>query len=145
MRFRNRIAFIFLSLIVAMVLLYGFLIRPMINDIRYHSEMSFLNSGTREELERYYCEQNCYPAALIEIRNGLLKHSYASITPAKEKDLEEMLNKFSYFTDRASYEISWEVVDRNTKYFTKEKGLRGKLILSELYINGLLSSRHEYK
>ncbi|MHC4158650.1 MAG: hypothetical protein ACYSSO_06185 [Planctomycetota bacterium] len=140
------LAIVVLLILIGIFFLIVFVIpkfKSTTEQIRYHSDMSLLNSVIREQMKDYYDINGKYPQDLKELESDIIRSIYTSKAPENPKELK-MLEEFVYVTDGIKYEISWDAAQGDKIYTHKEYAKNGKLYLSEMYLNGQLHSKTEF-
>lgn len=113
-------------------------------DYLFHSDMSSVNALIRDKLKHYFEQESRYPDSLKELTESIIKNSYSERdAPDNSKELELLLN-FDYFSDGMTYSITWSASHHGIDHTHKEYGNDGDLVKTEYYINGNLSSVHEF-
>jgi hypothetical protein len=112
------------------------------DDINCHSDMSMLNAGIREELQKYYKKKGSYPESLQLIKETVLIGTYPSKIPEGPNAID-YFNEFIYSTDGNSYSVTYEAKHGETVYTHQEEGQKGGTPQTKLYINGKLFERNQ--
>ena len=112
-----------------------------IKQIRYETNMSFLNGVIRGRLYNYYHKNGRYPAKLADLTEDIMEHGY----PAKRRPVVlQMLDEFVYETDGIYYEITCDFLRGKTVKTRKEHAANGKMLFEERYQNSQLRIKFEY-
>jgi len=97
-------------------------------EIRFHSDMSLLNSAITGALQEYYDKEGRYPDSLEVVKTPILNRIYEGTMPERPPEME-LLPNFEYSTDGESYALAWSVRHRNGSVTVrKECGRGGKLV-----------------
>lgn len=123
---------------VLVVGFYGFIAIDTILNLpfnRIYSDMSIVNYIIREELQRHYDQEGCYPNSLDMIKETIITNLYIAEVPDNPKELK-LFPRFEYSTDGENYSITWSIRNRGTVHTRKEFGRSGGLVKVEHYIDG---------
>lgn len=94
----------------------AFLAHRKAAEIRYYSDMCWVDAALREGLDNYYKANNRYPEKLTELQ--------IDFTGADQR--QKMLHAFAYSTDGKRYEITWVVKYEGKLHIQKSRGAEAK-------------------